>query len=210
VPDESRITLDYHKNTAIHFFVPDALFATGLLTMPGGAKVAVRERTLALSRLFKHEFIYASGKFDDLFEQRLRHWVAWGLVTEQDGTLTPTAQGKARLSLLAAMTVPFVEGYAAAAEALDLLASGPADAKAFVKAAMERSRAAFLAGRLRRAESRSKVMLENALALFEEQGLVVRAGDRGKLRALNAAWTAAEARHGKVAEIRSFVVDATP
>lgn len=206
VPDESRIALDYQKNTALHFFVPDALLATALLTTPGAARPEVQARTLALSRLLKQEFIYAPGTFQRLFERRVARFVELGILAETDGVLAATAAGAARLRLLADLLVNFVEGYASAAEALGLLLKGPMDAREFVRTAMDRTRAAFLAGRLRKFESRSKVMLESAMALFEEQGVLVRAGDRGRQRALAPAHAKAELVQARVAGIRTFLV----
>ena len=74
---------------------------------------------------------------------------------------------------------------------------------------MERSKAAFLSGRLRRAESRSKVMLENALTLFEEQGVVVRTGEKSRQRALAPDFAKQESIDARVELIRSFLVEKT-
>lgn len=210
VPDDSRITLDYLKNTAVHFFVADALLATTVLTTPSGLRTDVFERTLTLSRLLKHEFIYAPGGFQQLFASRVEKLTSLGILAEADGKLVVPEAGQKRLRLLADLLVPFVEAYVAAAESLTALRSGPVDVKEFVKAAMDRSKAAFLAGRLRRAESRSKVILENALALFEEQGVVVRAGEKGRQRTLAPAHKDQSSIDARVEQLRAFLVEKAP
>src|SRR3984957_206286 len=60
VPPTARMPLDLAKNVIIHFFVARALIATALLASPGAPLPTdvVRERVLALSRLFKYEFTF--------------------------------------------------------------------------------------------------------------------------------------------------------
>ena len=65
---EARLSLDLAKNIIVHFFVARALVAIALLAPGGSSSVAIpvlRERVLALSRLFKHEFQFrADAGFD--------------------------------------------------------------------------------------------------------------------------------------------------
>ncbi len=208
VPEEARIGLDYLKNTTLCFFVPEALLATAVLTSPSHERQAIEARTLELSRLFKKEFVYPSGAFERLFDERVRRFLELGLVEASGSALESTAAGAERLRLFADVIVHFVEGYVMVAEALSLLLSGPVDSKDLVRRTMERARAAYLAGRLRRSESRSKVLVENALALFEAQGLVVRAGEKGRQRALAPAMGSQAAVEAHAAEIRTFLVNA--
>jgi glycerol-3-phosphate O-acyltransferase len=207
VDDHHRVMLDFNKNTIIHFFVSDALLATSLLTSPTHDRATVEERTLALSRLFKQEFIYEAGRYSALFDKRLTRFADLGLLDLHDGQLVPTSDGAPRLRTLADLLVNFVESYIAATDALTLLLKGPIDKKEWLKLAMERAHAAFLAGRMRKFESLSKVTFENALELFEEQGVVVRAGDKGKLRALAPAFATQQAIDARVAEIKAFLVE---
>jgi glycerol-3-phosphate O-acyltransferase len=79
VPDEARLSLDLSKNIVVHFFVARALVATALLAprperrgADGMTLAAVQERVQALSRLFKHEFLFrAETTFEENFAATL-------------------------------------------------------------------------------------------------------------------------------------------
>lgn len=206
VAEDQRVATDYYKNLAIHFFVADALVATGLLTTPGGQRAELQTRTRELSRILKKEFIYGAGPFEELFAGRVARLVRLGLVEERDGSLAPTESGAARVRQLADLLVHFVESYAITADALEVLRDGPLDFKDWMKRTLDRSKAAYLTGRIRRREAISRVTLENALAFFEEQGLVRRAGDRNRQLELVPDAASPEAVATRVAEIRSFIV----
>ncbi len=205
-PDQQRMTLDYHKNSAIHFFVADALFATALLTSASHDRATIESRTQALSRHFKQEFIYGAGGFAALFEKRIARFRALGLLRAEDGALVPLESGLPRIRLLADLLVNFVESYMIANEVLSLLLKGPLEKKDLVTQSMGRIRAAYLAGKLRRSESVSKVTLENAFELFEEQGILLKTGEKGKLRTLAPAVASQQAIDARVAELRGFLV----
>lgn len=207
VAETQRVTLDYHKNTAIHFFAPDALFATALLTAPTRDRTSVRERTRELSRLLKQEFIYQSAPFEELFDDEVRKGIRRGYVEERDGQLHPTADGEARLRLLADLIVQFIEAYVSANDALHLLERGPLDRREFFKAALARARASYLADQVRRLESLSKATLENAMALFESEHVVERTGDKGRQIALGKACPDAEAIKARLEQMRSFLIE---
>ena len=74
VPDERRIALEYHKNTVLSFFVPQALISNALSVEDGPLEVStLRERVERLSRLFKYEFMYrADATFDEIFDDALQ------------------------------------------------------------------------------------------------------------------------------------------
>jgi glycerol-3-phosphate O-acyltransferase len=205
--EQHRVALDYYKNANIHFYVADALLATALLTSSDQSRATVGARTQALSRLLKQEFIYGSGSFASIFSGRVAKLAALGLVEERGEELHVTSEGTVRIRILADLLVNFVESYAAAADALELLLKGPMDRKEWIDAALSRSRTAYLAGKIRKFESRSKVTLENALEFFEEQGLVQKSGEKGKQRTLTPAFSSAEAIRAKADEIRSFLVE---
>lgn len=210
VPEADRAALDYYKNAILHFFVADALIATALLTSESGDRATVETRTQQLSRQLKHEFIYGAGPFTTLFAQRLEKLVADGLVREVDGRIEVTPEGASRVRLLADLLVNFVEGYAAAYDALLLLLDGPRDFRELLKSTMERARASFLAGRIRRSESVSRVTFENAFALFEQEGILVRTGDKERQRALTPDFASKEVIEEHVARVRSFLLERQP
>lgn len=205
--EDERVGLDYQKNTALHFFVADALLATALLTGDDRTSQRVQARTLALSRAFKQEFIYGGEPFPVLFARRVARFSELGLVEVVDGRIEPLDGGAPQLRQLADLLVNFVEAYMAANDALNLLLAGPMDRKEFYAKAIERARASYLAGRLRRIESISKAILENAVDLFMEQQVVVRHGDKGRQLALTDAHRSPEAIAKRVDELRGFLIE---
>lgn len=207
VVENQRITLDYHKNTAIHFFAPDALLATALLTAESAEYSEVQERTLVLSRLFKQEFIYGSEPFDVLFERRVDAFIKRGLIEREGSRLVARAEGADRLRLLADLVVNFVEAYIFANDALHILEKGPVDRREFLKSALARGRASYLAARVRRIESLSKATLENAMTLFETQQVVVRSGDKGRQLSLGPACPDAATIDARIAKLRGFLIE---
>ena len=175
VVEERRPLLDYHKNAVIHRYVPSALVAIAVRAVPAGGEVAaVKERTLALSRLFKLEFLYEVGAdFDELFEKHVRVLAGLRAVSAVGGVLGPGTD-RATLDFLADLLRPYLEAYRTAAEALlaaDRAAPGARiDRKSLVKFSMEHGRAAYAQGRVALLESLSKATFENAAAWFLVQG----------------------------------------
>jgi glycerol-3-phosphate O-acyltransferase len=195
VPAEARMSLDLAKNVIIHFFVPRSIIATALLASPGApmAFETVRERVLALSRLFKYEFTFrADAPFEQIFEEEVAGMEQDGeLATEEGGALVPKgSDGREQIVLYACLLENFVEGYRVAARGLSTLLRGPLATKEIVRRAMTSGERMFLAGEIGRREAVSSPMLENAYMSFVDQGYVSRSG--GKL-ALTASYATASA-----------------
>jgi glycerol-3-phosphate O-acyltransferase len=202
VPPDARMSLDLAKNVVIHFFAPRALIATAILANPdgagalsgrlgGGAPLAqgtVRERVLALSRLFKYEFTFrADAPFETIFDEEVA-------AMEQDGELARIVQkpsegagailpkgeeGRDAVALYARLIDNFLEGYQVAARGLAALLRGPLAQRDLVKRAIPTGERMFLAGEIARREAVSRPMLENAYASFVDQGYLSR--KEGKL-----------------------------
>jgi glycerol-3-phosphate O-acyltransferase len=181
VPAEARLSLDLAKNTLIHFFASRALIATALLAPPGpplGADV-VRERVLALSRLFKYEFTFrADAAFETIFDEETAAMVRDGELarvvvkpSEGAGALVPKGDdGREQIDLYARLLENFLEGYRVAARGLTALLKGPLPLKDVLKKAIPVGERMFLAGEIARREAISRPLLENAYASFAEQG----------------------------------------
>ncbi len=83
IDSERRIALEYYQNTVIHFFVPRALVAVGLLVDKDDWVDTDRlnDRVQQLSRLFKHEFIFRTdATFDEIFSDTIREMAEDGEV----------------------------------------------------------------------------------------------------------------------------------
>jgi glycerol-3-phosphate O-acyltransferase len=214
VPPEARMSLDLAKNVIIHFFAARALVATGLLAAPGpplGADV-VKERVLALSKLFKYELTFrADAKFETIFDEEVAAMEADGELARvvrrpaQDGqqgagALLPKGDdGLEQVRLYANLLASFLESYRVAARGLTALLKGPLAPKDLTKRAIPEGEKMFLAGDLRRREAISRPVLDNAYASFVDQGYLSRVD--GKL-----ALTPSYASPGAVATIEARIV----
>jgi glycerol-3-phosphate O-acyltransferase len=185
VPPEGRMSLDLAKNVILHFFVARALIATALFAQPGTPLPAatVRERVLALSRLFKHEFTFrADAKFETIFDQEIAAMESDGELarivlkpSEGAAGLVPKGEdGRAQVNLYARLIDNFVDGYRVAARGLGALLKGPLVLKDVVKRAIPTGERMFLAGEIARREAVNAPLLENAYASFVDQGYLSR------------------------------------
>jgi glycerol-3-phosphate O-acyltransferase len=168
--DDRRTQLDYHKNAVLHRYVPLALVASAIRSSGSEASAGdVKERTRWLSRLFKLEFMYRVGaSFDDLFAETATFLERLGAI-ERDGEGFRAGRERETLDFLADLLRPYLEAYRFTAEALAAAPRGPFDRRALVKAALERGRASWAAGRVLLRESVSKATVENAAEWLEQQ-----------------------------------------
>ncbi len=176
IPEERRIALDYHKNGILHFLVAPAILAAALRSF-GGERVPHDEllrRARDASRLLKYEFIFPPGKsLESTVDETFALLFRWGLAERVGEGVQPVASGVRMLSLLAELLRPFGEGVWVATDALGLLLREPMPAREWMRQALDRGRAAYLAGRIHRIEALTKPTLENAVQLFRDRGVVV-------------------------------------
>jgi glycerol-3-phosphate O-acyltransferase len=224
VPAASRMSLDLAKNGIIHFFAARALIATALLSQPGpplpatphpdgpsaaGAAVewvAARERVLALSRLFKYEFMFRSdAPFERIFEEEILGMQRDGELGSSSGApgsvvlLAPEGpSGRDQITLYARLLENFLEGYRVAARGLAALLRAPLANKDLVKRALVAGERMVLAGEISRPEAVSRPLIENAYTSFVDQGYLAR--DSGKVTLTESYATA-----GAVATIESRI-----
>jgi glycerol-3-phosphate O-acyltransferase len=206
VVDEKRPVLDYHRNAVIHRFVAPALVACAVRGAGADAPLlVVRARALWLSRLFKLEFMYQVGATpEEVFSETLAFLERIGAAVRSGDRVRPGPE-QDLLSFFAEFMRSYLEAYRLAAEtALAVLATQPGpgvpavDRRSLVRDALERGRAAFLAGQLAVRESLSKATLENAVEWFVAQGVI--AERAGKL----------ELAETGPAELRRIVDEITP
>jgi glycerol-3-phosphate O-acyltransferase len=186
------MSLDLAKNAIIHFFASRALIATALMASPGPPMPmnAVRERVLALSRLFKFELTFrADAPFERIFEEEVASMEAAGELarvvvrpSEGAGGLLPKGDfGKEQVELYAHLLQNFLEGYRVAARGLTSLLRGAVPMKDLVKRAITTGERMFLAGEIARREAVNRPLLENAYTSFVDQGYVARKGNEAEL-----------------------------
>lgn len=176
IDSERRIALEYYQNTIIHFFVPRALIAAGLLVDKEHAADIARlnDRVQQLSRLFKHEFIFQTdATFDQIFDSTLRAMAEDGEVEILDGHVQAT-EGvvRQRIERYAIMLQTFFESYLLALRGAEIVLDGPIPRKEWFKRTLALGQQMYLAGEIERRESLSKLKLETALKALEDYRLV--------------------------------------
>ena len=204
--DTRRTELSFYKNTLMNLVAPRALVASALLASPDANRAEqVKERALFLSRLFKVEFIYRVGaSFDAIFAETVEALVRQGLLRSEGEriVIAPEPHCRPEMEFLADLLRDFLETYLIAALALKDLEAAPLDKKSFVKAALETGRAEFLSGRIGTAESLSRPTLENAVAYFLDQKILV---EQDKKLTFGPAAQSSEQRERLVVDLRTYL-----
>ncbi len=221
VPDDARLSLDLAKNGIIHFFAARALIATAMLAPPGSplARTVVRERVLALSRLFKYEFTFrADAPFERIFDEEVAAMEVDGEIagmTMKTGDGAPGiapegAEGRRQIALYARLLENFLEGYCVAARGLSALLRGPLASKDVVKRALTGGERMFLAGEIGRREAISRPLLENAYSSFADQGYLARVDGKLSLTASYATASAVATIEARIAAMAAHVIRPHP
>jgi len=181
IDSERRIALEYYQNTVIHFFVPRALVAVGLLVDKDDWVDTDRlnDRVQQLSRLFKHEFIFRTdATFDEIFSDTIREMAEDGEIETRNGQIQATEGIKRqRLRRYSTMLQTFFESYLLALRGAEIVLDGPIPKKDWYKRTLALGQQMYLAGEIERRESLSKLKLETALKALEDYRLVQLNGD---------------------------------
>lgn len=183
--ERGRRALDFYRNNIVHFVVPLAIVALGVLGAAhegdGWAEDArVRQHARRLSRLLKHEFSFSvDADFDANFDAAARVLVDERMLAQLDGRWQITVRGRERALELAQHLGPFLEAYRATVEILLHLDAGPRAEKDVVADALRRAQSWASEGKIRRGEAASQPTLQNAVRVAIDLGLITRS--EGKL-----------------------------
>jgi glycerol-3-phosphate O-acyltransferase len=176
----ARLQLAFYKNTVMNLVAPRSLVANALRAGNDRSVDAVRKRALMLSRLFKLEFIYRVGMgFDTLFAQNVEALTRWGVLlpATHELTLAPESHSRPTLEFLSALLDDYLEAYWVAILALrETPMQTPVDKRQWLRTAFDLGRSLLSRGKIRLPEAISRPMLENALAFFVDQQLLVEEG----------------------------------
>lgn len=194
VPDERRASLCFYKNNLVHLCVTRSLVAFALLAEGGEVDLsALGERVHFLVRLLKLEFSFpATFSFESALEQTLQELSAEGLILREGPRASPGGEpervrvapaphARGDLAFFRDLNRDLLESYRIAAAALPL-AREPIDRRQLLKLVLERGRADFLAGSTTCAEALSRPNLENAIALYEDEGVLAASEDGKKVQ----------------------------
>lgn len=190
-PEERRTELAFYKNNIIHYFVPEAVFATAVYAVEGTRidREDVRSYARLLSRLLKHEFCFEErSRFDDVLAGTTSYFVDRGWISVgADGRIDVTDPPPAGVEFLRGLLIPTIEAYYVAARGIAELATDWVEERALLKKVIARGKALHLKGEIQYGEAYSKATLENAVRVYREWGVVVTREDtraRRKVREL--------------------------
>lgn len=174
VPDETRITLDFHKNAVMNQFAPAAIVARSLLAHPAHPVpyAELHAEARFLSKVFKKEFIYrVDSDFDTHFDDTLAALAVRGFLDVHDDTFVHVRHRRA-IALLSGLLDNFVEAYWVVALSLRDLRAFPLWDRELSTRALERARRAFLEGEIRRPEAACRTLIDTALSWMQTEGIV--------------------------------------
>jgi len=176
VPEDRRLELAFYRNNIIHYLVPEAVFATGLLGAGGPIveRNEVRDQVQLLSRLLKYEFCFEErSRFEGVFDDTAAWFSARGWLRDRgDGTWSVPTQRAAGAEFLRALLLPTLEGYALAAEVLADIGDDWIDEKALTRRAIQHGRDRQNDDALIHAESISRTTMDTAWRVYHEWGVL--------------------------------------
>jgi glycerol-3-phosphate O-acyltransferase len=173
IDDDAFLELDFYKNNIIHWFVPESILACAMRSLqarPGThvERAAVAERTRAISRVLKLEFIFADGDFATLFNGTVERAVRYGILVSAGDTiaLAETVIAKRFGPFAANLLANFIDSYGSVFRHVETSVEKPSTQKALVSRLLETARADWLSGAIVCREAVSKANIENAVALL--------------------------------------------
>ena len=186
VPDDRRTELAFYKNNIIHYFVPEAVFATAIYVVEGSevALDEVRSYTLFLSRLLKQEFCFEdSDRFEEVFNRTIDYFEDRGWVTRiEHDRLRIADPPPAGAEFLRGLLLPTIEAYYIAVDSAVEFAPTWVDEKSLLKQSLDRGEAQHLKGHLSYREGITKATLTNAIRVLAGWGVLERRDEPGALR----------------------------
>lgn len=178
--DGRRVRLDHYKNSILHFFAAEAIFATVLDACTIGTKPTplsvVRTRSLELARILEAEFIYSpDGGFAAALDAAVSRAESNGYVMLGDGRVAvptdPLARGLHRF--VANLIANIIECYWVVTRTAAARCSSPISRRELISDMRDALRSAFLSGEIFYEEANSKALVENAVSWLEDLGALV-------------------------------------
>ena len=172
VPDKNRLEIDNNRNALLSTIAPDCIIATALLVMRGPVKYDdLAEECRKLSYWLRYEFIYQTDRtYLENFGASFNSLVNDGVISLDGDTVC--IEAPKTLNFYRATMRHLIEGYWLTADALRSLSKGSVERKSWIKLARAHGERQLLQGFIKRPESISTVVIQNALMLFENEQLI--------------------------------------
>jgi glycerol-3-phosphate O-acyltransferase len=181
VPASHRLSLEYHKNGILCFFVPSALLASVLLARPEEAirKEELKAECRALAALLRHQLThYLLPELDSVLDEslvQLEHSGAVELAGEE--VRIKRRHGRELLGLVHSLLRPFLEATALAMQGLEELEGRSVTKKRWLKSVLKTGKKAMGEGRVLYTEALSQHKIQSALKAAAKERLVTLDGE---------------------------------
>lgn len=187
--DSKRLTLEYYKNNAVHFFLPAAYVSTSILAQQTFqfSLTQILEDVAFMKNFFKFEFVYDSEVSDeDLVADVLEAFEEMGWlhpISQDDHPYLLTHNGMKAANFFHSVLRNYFEGYWLVLRTFKYLNKKSYSDKEFSKKVMSLGQKALNLQLIERPESVSKIIFGNALKYYLEKGVIekqVVTGTKGK------------------------------
>lgn len=174
--------LEFYKNSILHFFAPECILATAVRSIsnePGTSlkRDELREAALQLSRIFKFEFTFQEGSFDDLFDATIDRAANHGVLTVDENSVTLTTEERALRwgTFTGNLIANFVDSYwSTFHHIVEVIGNNAVPLKQVITKSLEHARADFMSGRTTCEDSISKANITACIDLLLDQHVLVR------------------------------------
>jgi len=174
--DEQRIKLAYHKNTSIHFFVSLVCFLKVLskLARPTAGIVEMEREYEILKQIFHFEFTFSERSvLRDHFSKILFFLQSKSAINFDEATLSVTIKPAAfSWNFFAGLLDDYFEAYWLTLYFFSHVSVQNAEPKALLQQILEAGQVLYRKGEIKRVESLSRFMIENALSSYQHMGLI--------------------------------------
>jgi glycerol-3-phosphate O-acyltransferase len=176
--DGKRLTLEYYKNNAIHFFLPAAYVSTSILAQQTFqfSLAQILEDVAFMKNFFKFEFVYDSEISDEkLVEDVLDTFEEMGWlhpISQDDHPYILTHKGMKVAHFFHSILRNYFEGYWLVLRTFKYLQKKPYTDKEFSKKVLSLGQKALNLQLIERPESASKIIFGNALKYYLEKGVI--------------------------------------
>lgn len=174
--DEQRLKLTYHKNTSVHFFVSLVCFlkVLGKLARPVASLAEMEKEYQVFKKMFRNEFTFSERSvLNDHFPKLLSYLHSKAAISiDHENQTVELRSSSFAWGFFSGILDDYFEAYWLT---LYYLLHSPAqniDQKTLINQILQAGQVLYKKGQIKRVESISRFIIENALLAFTEIGLL--------------------------------------
>ncbi|MBU4484094.1 1-acyl-sn-glycerol-3-phosphate acyltransferase, partial [bacterium] len=175
--DDQRISLDYHKNTIIHYFISASVLSHVLLKkdyLKSGCSVDIlKEEYEGYQRLLAEDFKFGSTKsVEEHVESNLHYFVDRGWLSQNSNIYNVNTSAIHNLTLLKGIITNYIESYYAALDTVQNIPVDKLDEKTLIKAMLKNGHNIYMLGKIKHPEAISQPNLKNAIIMLRREDIL--------------------------------------